>query len=182
MEKRERKILDKVERHRKLQIEEIMRGVDQFKRSAEKGMYVTTVTREQLEKKLTRAESPMIVFQGWSGSTGSPGSVSYSVGIMNPDPMTHIWTFAHVFIGLANIAPDVGAAVAAVDGRFPRMTMPDFDGLSIAPGATETLSFKIPVPAGIESSNYVGNTFVFGSTWHDVGNYFDRSMFVFGVT
>ena len=72
--------------------------------------------------------------------------------------------------------------MAAVDARFPRMTMPEFAGLSIAPGATETLSFTIPVPVGMESSNYVGNTFVFGSTWHDVGTYFDRSMFVFAVS
>lgn len=182
MEESERKILEKVERHRRMQIEEIMHEVTQFKRKAKEGYHVTTVTREQLEKKLARAESPMVVFQGWSGSTGSPGSISYSVGIRNPDPVTHIWTFAQVFVGLANIVPDVGAAVAAVDDRFPRMTLPAFAGLSIAPGATETLSFDFPVPAGIEPSNYVGNTFVFGSTWQDVGTYFDRSIFVFGVT
>jgi len=98
------------------------------------------------------------------GSTGSPGSVSYSVGIRNPDPVTHIWTFAQVFVGLANIVPDVGAAVQAVDARFPRMTMPEFAGLSIAPGVTETLSFDFAVPAGIESSNYVGRGRCWGAT------------------
>ena len=124
----------------------------------------------------------MIVFQGWTGSVSPGGSLSYNVGIRNPDPIRHVWVFAHVFIGLANIVPDVGTAVAAVDSRFPRLTLPKFSGLTIEPGATQTLSFSIPIPTGIEPSNYLGNTFVFRSNWHDVGEYFDRSIFVFEVT
>ena len=60
--------------------------------------------------------------------------------------------------------------------------MPDFPGLSIAAGATESLNFRIPIPAGIETSNYLGNSFLFRADWHDVGDYFDRSVFVFEVT
>lgn len=181
---KERKILQKVERHRKQQIEEILGEVERLKGDAEakeKKLNVTTVTREQLEKKLTEPNSPMIVFQSWGGPVSSPGTLSYNVGIRNPDAVTHIWLFAHVFVGLANIVPDVGAAAAAVDPRFARLTLPDFSGLSIAPGATETLNFSIPIPEGIEESNYLGNTFLFHSNWHDVGEYFDRSIFVFEV-
>ena len=41
---------------------------------------------------------------------------------------------------------------------------------------------RLPVPAGIEATNYLGNSFLFQSTWHDPGVYIDRSLFVFGVT
>ena len=143
---------------------------------------VTAVTQEQLEKKLDESDSPMIVFQSWDGSVSAGGSLNYSVGIRNPDPVTQFWMFAHVFIGLANIVPDVGAAAATVDPRYPSLTLPYFGGLRIDPGATETLSFSIPIPTSIEPSNYLGNTFLFHSTCHDVCEYLDRSLFVFEVT
>ena len=182
MQERDQKILEKVERYKKQQVEEILEEVERYKLEAEKKkLNVTTVTREQLEKKLAESDSPMIVFQSW-GSASPGGSLNYTVGIRNPDPVSLIWMFAHVFVGLANIVPDVGAAAAAVDPRFPRLTSPKFAGLKIDPGATETLNFSIPIPAGIESSNYLGNTFLFRSTWHDVGEYLDRSIFVFEVT
>jgi hypothetical protein len=183
-QKKEQKILEKVERYKKQQIEDILEEVERFKREAEKKklINVTTVTREQLEKKLAKFDSPMIVFQSWGGTVNPGGSLNYNVGIRNPDPVRHIWIFAHVFVGLANIVPDVGAAAAAVDSRFPRLTLPKFSGLKIDPGATETLSFSIPIPTSVQSSNYLGNTFLFRSTWHDVGEYLDRSIFVFEVT
>jgi hypothetical protein len=77
---------------------------------------------------------------------------------------------------------DTGGALAPIDDRFPRLTLPDFDGLQIASGATETLDFEIPVPAGVEATNYLGNSFLFQSIWHDPGQYIDRSLFVFEVT
>lgn len=179
---RDRRILEKAERYGRQQVDEILEEVESYRaRSEKKKLNVTTITGEQLEKKLTESDSPIIVYQGWSGAPAG-GAVNYTVGIRNPDPVRHIWLFAQVFVGLANIVPDVGAAVAAVDSRFPRLTLPKFSGLSIDPGATQSLNFSIPVPAGIELSNYVGNTFLFHATWHDVGDYLDRSVFVFEVT
>ena len=183
IEEREQKLLKKIELFRKQQVDEIVEELKRFKLEAEKEkLNVTTATREQLEVKLVESDSPMIIFQSWGGSVPNGGTLNYNVGIRNPDPVQHVWLFAHVFVGLANIVPDVGAAAAAVDSRFPRLTLPDFAGLSIAPGTTETLSFSIPVPASIESSNYLGNTFLFRLNWHDVGQYLDRGVFVFEVT
>ena len=183
MGKKDQKILRKVARFKRQQIEEILREVEAFRRDAEKqNLNVTTVSREELDVKLSKANSPIIVFQAWTSAASSPGTVDYRVGIHNPDPVNCGWVFAHVFMGLANIAPDVGAAAAVVDPRFPRLTLPKFSGLSIAPGTTESLRFAIPIPAGIEDSNYLGNTFVFRASWHDVGEYLDRSLFVFEVT
>jgi hypothetical protein len=146
-----------------------------------RGYHFTAPTGEQLVAKFASAKSPMIVFQGWSGSTGTPGTISYTVGINNPDPVAQGSLFVHLFIGPANVAPNVNNALGLVDQRFPRLTEPEFFGLTIQPGATDSLSFSVDVPAGVEPSNYLGNSFLFQATWHDPGQYLDRSLFVFKV-
>jgi hypothetical protein len=148
----------------------------------EQGRHFTAPTEEQLLTKLRKMNSPMIVFQSWNGSTTTPGTINYTVGINNPDPTTAIWLFVHLFIGPANIAPDANDALALVDTRFPRLTEPEFFGLSIDAGNTASLNFSISVPGNLEPSNYMGNSFLFAATWHDPGNYLDRSLFIFKVT
>ena len=161
---------------------ELLDEIDRQRQEAERqGLNFTAPTEEQLKKKLASAQSPMIVFQGWS-SVAAPGTIDYTVGINNPDPVQWFWLFAHVFVGPATIVRDVGDAVSAVDARFPRLTLPQFDGLSLGPGATQSLNFSLTVPGDIERSNYLGNTFLFHATWHDLGQYLDRSLFVFEVT
>jgi hypothetical protein len=49
-------------------------------------------------------------------------------------------------------------------------------------GSGSSSTFVGPVPAGVESTNYLGNSFLFQSIWHDPGLYIDRSVFVFEVT
>jgi hypothetical protein len=164
------------------QIEAIRKATDQrAKEAEERGWSFTTPTVQQLRDKLHRARSPMIVSQGWSGSAPAGGQVQYQIGITNPDPTEWIWLFVHLFIGPGNMVPNVGHALAPVDDRFPRLTMPPFDGLTIASNATEFLDFEIAVPANVELSNYLGNSFLFQSVWHDPGEYIDRSVFVFEV-
>jgi hypothetical protein len=179
---RRREFVENLER-RTEQARRLLEEIDQQRQEAERqGLNFTAPTAEQLRKKVARANSPMIVFQSWSGSTTAGGAISYTVGINNPDPDRWIWLFAHVFVGPANVAPNVGAAIQSVDSRFPRLTMPPFAGLTLDPGDTQSLNFSLDVPAGVESSNYLGNTILFQSTWHDVGEYLDRSLFVFEVT
>jgi hypothetical protein len=166
-------------RHAKAIIEEIERKREEAEK---KGMVFTALTPDQLQEKLRRTKSPMIVYQFWSAGAPPGGVINYSLGINNPDPVDRIWLFVHLFIGAANFAPNVNQAVSAVDGRFPRLTMPSFAGLTVKSGATEQLDFSIQVPAAVEKSNYLGNSFLFRSTWHDPGVYIDRSLFVFEVT
>jgi hypothetical protein len=161
----------------------LLEEIDRQRQEAERqGLNFTAPTEEQLKKKVAGAQSPMIFFQSWSGSVAAPGTVNYNVGINNPDPDQWFWLFAHVFIGPANIVRDVGDAVSAVDPRFPRLTMPEVFGLTLAAGQSQTLSFSLTVPGDVERSNYLGNTFLFQSRWHEVGQYLDRSHFVFEVT
>jgi len=160
-------------------------GEEVERRSAQardEGMHFTALTEEQLVTKLGKARSPMIVWQAWSGAMTTPGNLSYNVGILNPDPDARNSLFVHVFVGPGNVPFDVGDALQAVDTRFPRLTEPEFAGLSIAAGTTASLSFTLEVPAGVQPSNYLGNAFLFTATWHDPAEYLDRGLFVFGVS
>jgi hypothetical protein len=164
------------------QLKKLKAEIEKHRARAEKeGHNFTAPTDDQLREKLGRVNSPMIVSQGWSGAPAG-GTVSYSVGLHNPDPTPWNSLFVHLFVGAANIPPSVGEALALVDTRFPRLTQPDLAGLQLAAGATQQLNFTLQVPAGVERTNYLGNSFLFQSLWHDPGLYLDRSIFVFKVT
>jgi hypothetical protein len=155
------------------------------KRRAEaesEGLNFTAPTEDQLKKKLRSDRSPSIYYQSWSATAPPGGVIAYSLGITNPDPTPWMWLFVHLFIGPANLASDVDEAVSAVDTRFPRLTLPSFDGLQLAPGASQSLSFSIQVPSQIEPTEYFGTSFLFQSLWHDPTMNLDRSFFVFEVT
>lgn len=160
----------------------LIEGIERARQSAEaEGRQFTAPTEEQLAKRAHSPHTPLIVFQAWSGSVPAGGTLSYSVGIGNPDPNDWLWVFGHVFVGLASIAGAPGHAALAVDARFPRLTSPAMPGLTIAAGSTGQLDVEISVP-DVEPSAYLGNTFVFQATWHDPSDYLDRSLFVFEVT
>ena len=149
-------------------------------RAEREGYSFSAVTEEQLLQKLRSAKSPMIVWQSWN--SGSPGStIRYRVGIANPDPSDAIWLCGHVFVGAANIAPDISDALSAVDSRFPRLTLPAFPGLTIKAGNIDELDFELAIPVGVEKTNYMGNVVLFQVTWHDPAVYLDRGLFLFEV-
>lgn len=163
-------------------VKKIRETIEREKEKAErKKLQFTAPTDDQLRRKLGKIDSPMIIFQSWPDAPAG-GSVNYNVGIHNPDAFTRIWLIVHVFVGPANPVPDPGSALQAVDPRFPRLSQPDFPGLTLAAGDTQTLSFQVAVPATIEPSEYLGNAFLFQADWHDVGSYLDRGFFLFTVT
>jgi hypothetical protein len=167
---------------RKQHIERILEEIKKHKEHAEREkLSFTGLTREEIEKKLSRTRTPTVIFQSWNSAASAGGTINYTIGIYNPDPVDAIWLFGHVFVGPANAVNDIASALLAVDPRFPRLSMPAFAGLTITPGATATLSYAIQVPASIEASNYMGNCFVFRENWHDVGTYIDRGGFIFAV-
>ena len=161
-------------------IKSIQKATEKHKRE-NKGEHFTAVTAEEIEKKLKRVNSPMIVSQGWSGTTPG-GTFPYSLGIYNPDPTQAIWLFAHVWVGSGNVDPTVGTFLLNVDTRFPRLTEPPVFGLTLAPGASATLNFTIKVPSTVEKTNYIGNSCLMQLNWHDIGKYLDRGVIVFAVS
>jgi hypothetical protein len=163
-----RRVLEEIERQRA--------------QAREQGRNFVAPDADQLMNKLQRANTPSFTFLAWSSSTGSPGTINLSVGVINPDPVAFGSLYVHLFIGPANLAADVGLALALVDARFPRLTLPDFFGLFLNPGDTATLDFDVAVPANIDPSNYLGNCFLFRADHFDVGDTLDRGLFIFQVT
>jgi len=162
------------------QIQKIQKVIEEHKRE-NKEEHFTSITPEEIEKKLKRVKSPMIVSQGW-GSTTPGGTVNYNLGIYNPDPTQAILLFAHVWVGSGNVDATVGTFLLNVDTRFPRLTQPMSPGLTLAAGASATLSFALQVPSAVERTNYLGNSCLMHFNWHDVGTYLDRGIFVFTVS
>lgn len=158
----------------------ILEIVEQNKKTNKQENF-TGITKVEIEKKFKRVNSPMIVSQGWN-STTSGGTINYNLGIYNPDPTQAIWLFAHVSVGSGNVDPVTGTFLLNADTRFPRLTQPEFDGLTLAPGASATLSFSFKVPSTVEKTNYIGNSCLMQVNWHDIGTYLDRGIFVFAVS
>ncbi|HEY7592212.1 MAG TPA: hypothetical protein VH969_03595 [Actinophytocola sp.] len=173
-------VQERIDREAKA-VRSVLAEVEQRRReAAEAGLSFTALTEDQLLRKLRSVNSPMIVWQSWG--SGSPGSsIAYNVGINNPDPTDWVSLFGHVFVGSANVAPDIGDALALVDTRFPRLTMPAFAGLTVKAATTEQLNFSLKIPTGIDLTNYMGNSVLYQATWHDRAIYLDRGLFVFAV-
>ena len=161
-------------------IKKIQAVVDKHKKE-NKEAHFTAITPHEIENKLRRVNSPMIVSQGWSGTTPG-GTFNYSLGLYNPDPTTANYLFANVWVGSGNVDPVVGTFLLNVDTRFPRLTQPQIAGLTLAAGASATLTFAIKVPATVEKTQYIGNSCLMQFNWHDIGTYLDRSVFVFTVS
>jgi len=176
--RREKFTSDQIKEH----VAKIRKVTEEVEKRKKSGENVTVITPEEIEEKLKRVNSPMIVFQSWAGSTAAGGTFNYNIGIYNPDPTQAIWVFVHNWVGSGNVDPVVGTFLLNVDPRFPRQTQPDFAGLSINPSTQATLTFSIHVPANVEHTNYLGNSCLMQFNWHDVGTYLDRSVFVFKVT
>jgi hypothetical protein len=165
------------------QVKEHTQNIERFverHRSENISEHFTAVTAEEIEGKLKRVNSPMIVSQGWNTATPG-GTINYSLGIYNPDPTSASSMFAHVWVGSGNIDRTVGTFLLNVDERFPRLTQPTFFGLTLAAGASAILNFALIVPSAVERTNYLGNSCLMQFNWHDIGAYLDRSVFVFQV-
>ena len=137
------------------------------------------LTPEQIEEKLKRVNSPMIIGSGWN-NTVQGGTVNYSVTIFNPDPAQSLWLYFHVFVGSGNPDPVPGTFLLNVDTRFPRLTLPR-NGLILASNASAVLNFALKVPLTVEKTNYLGNGCLMKVTFNDTGLYLDRSVFPFEV-
>lgn len=157
----------------------ILELVEQFRKKNKEENF-TGITKEELDKKFKRINSPMIVSQSWGGTTPG-GNINYNVGIYNPDPTLAIWLFVHVFVGSGNVDPVTGSFLSNIDTRFPRLTQTAPTGFSLAPGDSTVLNFTLKVPATVEKTGYIGNSCLMQVNWHDIGTYLDRGVFIFAV-
>ena len=150
-------------------------------RRAGKYEHFTSISPEELEKKLQRVNSPFLTSQGWS-SAPPGGSFGYTVGIHNPDPTSASNLYVYVFVGPGNCVSDTGLFLLNVDTRFARQAQPPFFGITLASLASTSQNFTIQVPAAVEKTTYFGNSVLLQPNYNDIGTYLDRAAFPFTVT
>ncbi len=151
------------------------------KKREKQGETFTGVSREEFEKKMKRADSPIIVWQSWNNTAPPTGTINYTVGIQNPDPVA--WGNLAISVSVGNRNPIVAndQFMTAFDARFPTYAKPATLGFSLAPGASTSQAFALKVPAGVEKTGYFGNSVLVQLSWHDIGKYLDRGVFFFEV-
>jgi hypothetical protein len=142
------------------------------------GETFTCITREEFAAKMKRVNSPMILSQGWTNTAPPGGTINYSVGIGNPDPVEWVNLAVSVSIGNCNPIASNDEFLTAFDARFPTYAK---IAVFLAPGAFTTQSFQVTIPAGVEKTGYFGNSALLQISFHDVGQYLDRGGFFFDV-
>lgn len=146
-----------------------------------KGEVFSGLTKEEFEKKMKRANSPFISSQSWNTTAPLGGTMPYTVGVFNPDPVTWAALAISVSIGNRNAIVSNDEFMTTFDARFPTYAKPAPAGFSLAPLASMSQSFAIKIPAGIEKTGYFANACLLQLSLHDVGRYLDRGVVVFEV-
>jgi len=157
------------------QFDRIKREIEELRGKAKRGEEFVALSDDELRKKLKRTNTPF--FHSFSTVNAPPGgTIGYSVGVTNPDPVPRSSLFVHVFVGPGNPVSDLGDFLQVVDARFPRLTQPTASGfgLTLAPGTSQTLSFSVNVPANMEQGRYLFNAVLIQLSSFDVGTYMDR--------
>lgn len=142
----------------------------------EKGLEFSSLSKEQLIRKIKRksSKSPYIYGMGWASGTGPGSSAVFSVNIANPDPEDYYPMFMTIFFGLGNFFDDISQAWVGRDTRWPELSSRPF---SLAAGATTNRIFNYTIPPGVPLSTYIGNGVLWVANLHDKGSYFDRCSF-----
>jgi hypothetical protein len=155
--------------------------VKQRREREREGETFTSITREEFEAKLKRVNSPIIVSQSWNNTAPPGGTINYTIGVLNPDPIS--WGALAVAVSIGNRNPIVSndQFLTAFDARFPTYAKPATVGFSLAAGAFVAHSFQVRIPAGVERTGYFGNGVLQRISFHDVGLYLDRACFFFEV-
>ena len=164
----------------KAHIKNIQDAVEQQKREAEKrGDLFRSLTPEQIEEKLKRANSPFLAGGAYTGGASPGGTISSIINIYNPDPTPVDDLFVHVWVGSGNADPTIGTFLLNVDTRFPRLTQPSGGGLKMTSGEVAWIQVQLTVPTGVEKTNYMEQICLF--RWLHPAQYLDRGMFIFEV-
>lgn len=141
------------------------------KKADKKGLKFSSLTEEQLRKKLKSLKTPFIP----SFTHTYIGSVSSNfvllIDIYNPDPVTHYRLTAYAFFGPANTISDVGLALNSADPELNRM-FAQIDQLN--PSTSGTFSFNVRFPTGTPLGLHLINGFIFIRNPFDVANFIGR--------
>ena len=146
-----------------------------------KGETFIGITKEEFERKMKRADSPIFTGSGWSNTAPWGGTINYSVTVLNPDPVTWGNLAVAIAIGNRNAIVDNDEFMAGFDARFATYAKPATLGFSLAPAASTTQTFAIKIPNGVEKTGYFANAVLQQLSYLDTGKYLDRTVCFFEV-
>ncbi|UCE96054.1 MAG: S8 family serine peptidase [Candidatus Bathyarchaeota archaeon] len=160
-----------------LKTENLLEHVANLKTAAQlRGQKFESLSKKELLLKMKRktSKSPFFFWHSW-GSTTPGGTITYNVGIHNPDPVSYsgVWLFAYLLFGPANFISDSDKALLSIDNRFPSYAK----DISVSAGGSASVTFSIDVPANTKPGIYIGNCFLVKRNSFDVGDYLDRAAF-----
>jgi hypothetical protein len=167
----------------KEQIKKIQQAIEEEKsRYQDQNLTFVALNPKDIERKLRRMKSPIIVAQSWDSSVPAGGTIRYDVAVWNPDPTEAFFVFAHVWVGSGNVDPVVGTFLLNVDTRFPRLLEPEPFGATIQPSSLFHIIFALKVPTGVQKTSYFLNVCLMQARFFDVGVFLDRGGVPFKVT
>ncbi len=145
--------------------------------------HFTTPTDALIGEKLN-AQRPLIVWQSWSPSVAVGKTLICDVGIANPAARPHANLFATLSVVPLPVdrvpnPPELQWAPRTADMRFPRLTLPRFDGLALEPGEVRSLRFAMTTPTSADRSNFFAQVLLLQAAWHSQGEHLDQSLLSF---
>ena len=146
------------------------------KDAQEQGFEFNSLSRKEVIDKLLgkTSKSPFIPWQSYQHTGGIGDTLSYTVGIYNPDSISYSLMRVSVFFGVANFLPDIAFGLCGRYREWPVLSSEDF---VLGSKKDEQIHFNYTVPTGIPYTTYLGNSVLWSQEWHDVGKYFDRACF-----
>lgn len=155
----------------------ISKELEQFARDAAvRKQEVAILPRAELIRKIRgeTSHSPFIVLLSWFAAAQRGTTITASLGIFNPDPITHPSSelFAHAFWGPGNVVPDLDAYILSGDPAFPRHGV----GIDAPPGFPISIAtISIPLPAAVAAGTYLMNWILFLRNAFGIGTVLERA-------
>jgi hypothetical protein len=146
------------------------------KEASSRKQEVTLLSRSDLVRKLLgqTSHSPFIVAISWFATAARGSTITASVVLFNPDPITYLAgnLFAHAFWGPANVLPDLDDYLLSADPAFPRFAV-TLDAPPSPPISIATIS--IPLPTAVAAGTYLMNWLLFLRDPFGPGTFLERA-------
>ena len=163
----------------KQHIRRIEKAVEKLRRECETDQF-TSLGPNEIERMLGGPNNPWIFGYGFNNSTPG-GTVPLSVGIYNPGASQVNNLYVHVWIGSGIVDPTGDTFLLNVDTRFPCLTEPDFNGVSVSPLTGAAVKMTLDIPATIEKTKYMLHMCLMKISWRE-RIIFDRGIQIIEVS
>jgi hypothetical protein len=154
-------------------VQELLKEVEGLRREAtNQGAASQGLDEEALRRKLRgeTSESPFFYYANWAGSVAI-GQSAYVIGyVHNPDPIVHSPLYLTLFFGLSNGSSDITDGWVGRDTRW-NSTSAVF-GLDSGGSVSRIINYTVPTVE--RPGTYVANLLLWGSSFGNPNQFFDR--------